>query len=205
MGLMSATPLVTVEWRLGDELLAASEPTRREVDAAAARLADYYNDPHNSRMMAHEAELSPDEVVTYYDELRAEGGHPFLLHWNGQLMGDADLRNVDDDSGEFAIMIGARDVQGRGLGTRFAVMVHAFAFQRLGLERVYVSIVPANAASRRLFEKLGYAPDDGLDARAFADDATDVTMSIGRAAFEAARARELGEIRIVERGDMLRA
>jgi len=205
MGLMSATPLVTVEWRLGDELLAASEPTRREVDAAAARLADYYNDPHNSRMMAHEAELSPDEVVTYYDELRAEGGHPFLLHWNGQLMGDADLRNVDDDSGEFAIMIGARDVQGRGLGTRFAVMVHAFAFQRLGLERVYVSIVPANAASRRLFEKLGYEPDDGPDARAFADDATDVTMSIGRAAFEAARARELGEIRIVERGDMLRA
>jgi len=205
MGLMSATPLVTVEWRLGDELLAASEPTRREVDAAAARLADYYNDPHNSRMMAHEAELSPDEVVTYYDELRAEGGHPFLLHWNGQLMGDADLRNVDDDSGEFAIMIGARDVQGRGLGTRFAVMVHAFAFQRLGLERVYVSIVPANAASRRLFEKLGYEPDDGPDARAFADDATDVTLPIGRAAFEAARARELGEIRIVERGDMLRA
>jgi len=202
---MHANQLVTVEWRLDDELLAAVEPTRREIEAAAPRLAAYYNDPHNSRMMAHEAELSPDEVVAYFEELRAEGGHPFHLTWNGQLMGDADLRNLDDDSGEFAIMIGARDVQGRGLGTRFAVMVHAFAFQRLGLERVYVSIVPANLASRRLFEKLGYEPDDSPDARAFADDETDVTMSIGRGAFEAARARELGEIRIVERGDMLRA
>jgi RimJ/RimL family protein N-acetyltransferase len=201
---MSMSPLTTLEWRQGDELLVATEPTRREVEAAAARLAGYYNDPHNSRMMAHEGEMSPAEVVAYYEDLRGEGGRPFLLERAAGagarvLMGDADLRNIDGGTGEFAIMIGARDVQGRGLGTRFALMVHAFAFQRLGLERVYVSIIEANAASRRLFEKLGYLADDGPAAREFADDDTDLTLSIERAAFEAARARELAEIRVHER------
>src|SRR5262245_43809142 len=189
-------PLYAVEWRTGDERLLAIEPTSREIAAAAAQLAAYYNDPHNRQMMAHEAELSADEVAAYYQELRDEGGRPFLLWRDGALMGDADVRNIEGDSGEVAIMIGARDVQGRGLGTRFAVMVHAFAFDTLDLARTYVSIIPANAASRRLFEKLGYLPDDTPAAREIADDDSDVTMSLERVRFRAARAGELDEIRI---------
>ena len=39
-------------------------------------------------------------------------------------------------------------------------MLHAFGYDVLGLERIYISVIPANAASRRLFEKLGYQRDD---------------------------------------------
>ena len=69
----------------------------------------------------------------------------------------------------------------------------------LDLRRVYVGIVPANAASRRLFEKLGYRVDDSPAARAYADEETDVTMSVDRAAFEAAHAAALDQIAISER------
>jgi RimJ/RimL family protein N-acetyltransferase len=96
-------------------------------------------------------------------------------------------------------MIGARAAQGRGLGTRFATMLHAFAFEVLDLARVYMSVIPANAASQRLFAKLGYQPDDSPEARAFADDETDLTMSVARRPFELLWQHELAAIRLHER------
>jgi RimJ/RimL family protein N-acetyltransferase len=196
--------LLAIEWQAEGERLVAMEPTEAEIDEAAASLADFYNEPHNRRMMAHEEELSAADVRAYYRELREEGGRPFLLYRQGEgepptLVGDADVRNIEGETGEVAIMIGGRDVQGRGLGTRFMIMVHAFAFRALNLDRIYVSIIQANAASRRVFEKLGYLPDDSPAARDLADDETDVTLSLERARFEAARAAELGAIRVFAR------
>ena len=196
---MGERRLWAIEWRQGDELLAAIEPTAAELARAAPELAGHYNDDHNRRMMAHEESLDAAEVAAYYGELRGEGGRPFLLERDGALMGDADLRNIDGPAGEFAIMIGARAAQGRGLGTRYAVMLHAFAFGVLGLERVYMSVIPTNAASRRLFEKLGYEVDDSPEARDYADEDSDVTMSIGRDGFESRWRAELAAIKTFER------
>jgi len=79
-------------------------------------------------------------------------------------------------------------------------MVHACAFSGLGLHRVYASIAPANRASRRVFEKLGYLVDVSPEARMFADEPGDVTMVIGRSAFESKHAVTLRQLRI----DLLR-
>jgi hypothetical protein len=59
-------------------------------------------------------------------------------------------------------------------------MLHAFAFDVLRLQRVYVAVIPENRASRRLFEKLGYQPDVSLVARRHADEPSDLTLSLGR-------------------------
>jgi RimJ/RimL family protein N-acetyltransferase len=190
---MEKARLWAVEWKQGGETLMAIEPTDEELGRAAPDLAGFYSDDHNRRMMAHQEEgFTAEEVVAYYQELRAEEGRPFLLYLNGALMGDADFRNIDleDATGEFAIMIGGRATQGRGLGTRFGRMLHLFGFETLGLERIYISVIPANAASRRLFEKLGYQIDESPEAREFIDEESDLTMSLARTAFERARADE---------------
>lgn len=178
----------------------AIEPTEAEIADAAPDLAAYYNDAHNRQMMAHEDEpFTAAGVVTYYRELREAGGRPFLFQREGVLVGDGDLRNIEDRTAEIAIMIGGRAIQGRGLGTRFAIMLHVFAFRVLGLERVFISVIPANAASRRLFEKLGYEIDDSPEARELIDDETDVTLSISRARFEDTVSASVSQIRISER------
>jgi RimJ/RimL family protein N-acetyltransferase len=171
-------------WIIESGELVAAEPTAQELSVVAPALAGVYNE--NARMLAHSVPLSPEEVLEWYDELRGDGGRPFLLRANGVLVGDADLRRIDDRNAEFAIVIGGAGVQGRGLGTRFAQMVHALAFRKLGVEQLYVSIVPENVASRRLFEKLGYVGDDGAFARQIADEDSDVTMVVDRGRFEAA-------------------
>ena len=193
---MEKARLWAVEWAQGAEVLTAVEPTCDELRGAAPVLAASYNDSHNRVMMGHDDEPhTAGDVVAYYEQLRIEGGRPFLLYMNGVLMGDADFRNIGDISGEFAIMIGGRASQGRGLGTRFALMLHAFGYDVLGLERIYISVIPANAASRRLFEKLGYQPDDSPQARALIDEETDLTMSLARSALDRTRIADQAAIR----------
>jgi len=184
-------------WRRdGERPLRVSEPRDEEVWAVAPRLANFYNEPNNRRLLANTVDLTAADVAEFHAQVRAGGGRTLLLWRGDELMGDADFRHVDLAAGsaEFAILIGDRATQGQGLGTRFATMAHALAFASLPLGRVYVSIVAGNVASLRLFEKLGYQPDDGPAARAGADDATDVTLSVTPEAFRAARAAELAGI-----------
>jgi RimJ/RimL family protein N-acetyltransferase len=189
-----------VEWvGPADELLAA-EPSHGEIERVAEALAEAYNEPHNRAMMANTVAFSPDDVVAHYARMGEEGARPFLLYRDGALVGDADFRRFDGDGGvEFAILIAQRAHQGRGLGTRFGVLLHALAFRALGCKRVYVSILPHNVASRRLFEKLGYSADDSPVARACADGAGDVTMSIDERALAQAHEDALRALVIRER------
>jgi RimJ/RimL family protein N-acetyltransferase len=197
---MPEPSLWAVEWSPGGETLTAIEPSAEEVRRAAPALAAYYNDAHNRRMMAHEDDpFDAADVVAYYEQLRAGGGRPFLLQRDGALLGDADFRHPKAATAEFAIMVGDRATQGRGFGTRFGLMLHAFGFQVLDLERVYISVIPANSASRALFQKLGYRVDDSSAARALIDDASDVTLSLARPAFVEAWRVEMAAIRCFQR------
>ncbi len=182
---MSEPERWSVSWSCSDGRVEAREPTRPEVAAAAVRLSGWYNEGHNRAMMSNEEEMDPGDVLDYFDDGWKEGGRHFLLYAEGQLMGDADLRHIDlaTRTAEFAILIGERKVQGRGYGMRFALMLHTLAFTALDLERIYVSIIPANRGSLRLFEKLGYQRDDSPAARRYIDEDDDVTMSFGRRDF----------------------
>jgi RimJ/RimL family protein N-acetyltransferase len=190
---MNLEPRLVAEWQ--GHRLRAFEPTREEIAHLAPALAGFYNDDYNRSMMANTVVMTDGEVVEHFEGLRRQGGRPFLLERYGELLGDADLRHITAQTAEFAILIGQRAEQGKGIGTRFAILLHALAFHGLGLERIFVSIIPANQPSQRLFAKMGYTADESAVARAFADDPTDITMSLGRATFEAAHAAVLGEIR----------
>ena len=178
----------------GERSLRAFEPTLPEVVAAAPLLAAFYNDCHNAAMMANTAEASADDVVDMFQAMRAGGDRPFLLEQDGDLMGDADLRNIEGVEAEFAILVGPRVQQSRGLGTRFAAMLHAAALRVLGVERIYATVIPQNIASRRMLEKLGYQLDPSPRAASFADGEDDIAMSVDRLQFERAQAELLTQV-----------
>ena len=179
------------------------EPTLTEVLAAAPFLAACYNDSHNSAMLTNTRELTVAEVVETFQSLRAAGDRPFLLERNGALMGDADFRHVEGSEAEFAILIGQRAQQSRGLGTRYAAMMHVAARRVFGFERVYAAVVPANVASRRMLEKLGYQVDQGPRAASFADTEDDIVMSIDWVRFERAHADLMAQAVITARAPSL--
>lgn len=171
--------------------LAAIEPTRDEVRAQAAALAVAYNDPRNAPLLGHTSLLTEADVLEVYDGMFEAGARPFLLFRDGVFAGDGDLRGIADGRAEFAFLVASPDAQGKGLGTRFATMLHAFGFATLGLSKIYASVVPQNVASRRVFEKLGYVEEASAD---YGDDG-DVVLALERARFTG----DLAEIRIAVR------
>jgi RimJ/RimL family protein N-acetyltransferase len=190
-----------IEWSTPAGDLVAIEPRGEEVTAHAGELAAAYNDPRNATLLGHSEPIDADEVVEHYESMTEDGARPFLLFRDGALAGDGDLRKLGDGAAEFAFLVASPSAQGKGLGTRFALMIHAFAFQTLGLRRVYASIVPENVASRRVFEKLGYALDDSPEAARYADEPGDLVMAIDRERFETLHAEALGAIRIAKRSE----
>ena len=189
-------PGFRIDWTTPAGELMAIEPRLAEVAAHVGVLAAAYNDPHNAPLLGHAAAISESEVLDHYESLLDQGAHPFLLFHQGVLAGDGDVRGIATGAAEFAFLIAAPSAQGKGLGTRFATMIHAFAFSHLPIARMYASIVPTNAASRRVFEKLGYELDTTPQARAFADEAGDLTLALDRATFEHRHAEAMREIRI---------
>lgn len=175
------------------------EPTEAEVLVAAPVLAIFNNDRHNSAMLTNTQEMTASKIVESYEFLRTNNGRPFLLEREGVLMGDADFRNISGSTAEFAILVGSRAQQSRGLGTRYAAMMHVAAFRVLGLERVYASIVPTNVASRRMVEKLGYQIDQSSFASSFAEEKDDIVMSIDWLRFELASEELMSEVTITAR------
>ena len=189
--------LIEAPW--GQGRLRASEPTLREVVAAAPLLAAFYNDRHNAAMMTNTQEASAADVVETFHAMRAAGERAFLLELDGELTGDADLRHVQGAEAEFAILVGRRVQQSRGLGTRFAAMLHAAALRVMGFERIYATVIPQNIASRRMLEKLGYQVDTSPHAASFADAEDDIAMSLDRVHFERAHAELLTQAVITAR------
>ena len=202
-------PLCQITWATPAGRLIAIEPRPDEVVRHAGALAAAYNDPRNAPLLGHTDDVDEDDVIAHYGDVAEAGGHNFLVFvarseaeggdLDGELVADADLRKVGGGAAEFAFMVASPAAQGKGLGTRVALMIHAFGFRRLGLERIYASIIPDNAASRRVFEKLGYQVDASPAARAYADEPGDITMGIDRTAFERSHAQAMAEIEIAVR------
>lgn len=178
--------------------LSAREPTPTEMQEAAPILAQWYSETYNRQMMDGQV-MTSEEALETLEAAQVRGDRPFLLYVDGVLAGDADFRHLAQLTGEFAIMIGQREAQGHGLGTAFARMLHRFAFRVLQLQIVYLTVLEANFAGRRCYEKLGYAQDYGETARVFIESERDIPMSLSRATFESLDASTASLLEILER------
>ena len=120
-----------------------------------------------------------------------------MLFDDGELAGDGDLRGIDRSAGaaELAFLI-VSPAQGKGLGTRFALLLATFGFRVLDLTTIFASVAPQNVASLRVFEKLGFWSDASALARSFADAPSDHVFAIERTAFDLLHSATIAAITI---------
>jgi RimJ/RimL family protein N-acetyltransferase len=81
-----------------------------------------------------------------------------LLDPEPEPVGLASLTGIDPvhRRAEFHLLIGRRDLHGRGLGTDATRHMLSHAFHDLNLHRVFVLVLVANAAAIRVYEKTGF-------------------------------------------------
>jgi RimJ/RimL family protein N-acetyltransferase len=73
----------------------------------------------------------------------------------GALIGYCGLAVPAEAQGVELVYLLARGAWGRGLATEASAAVLRYAFEELGIERVYAFTMPDNARSRRVLERLG--------------------------------------------------
>jgi ribosomal-protein-alanine N-acetyltransferase len=124
-----------------------------------------YSDPEVMRYVGHGAHRSMAETVRalrVYADVLAAHGYSFLAiveREGGVVVGDAGLnplggRGPDVELGYTV----ARAAWGRGYATEVGRALVEHAFTALRVSRVVAQVEPANAASRRVLEKLGMTP-----------------------------------------------
>lgn len=81
----------------------------------------------------------------------------FGVESDGKLVGITSLRNIDqlNRQAEFAIFI----VDAKGVGQDATTQTLNFAFQDLGLERVWLKVMTDNAAALKLYKKSGFVEE----------------------------------------------
>jgi RimJ/RimL family protein N-acetyltransferase len=119
-------------------------------------------DPEIARwtVIPHEyTELHATEFIATRDPDRAAGREISfaVVDHDDELLGAMGMSNFDwdDKRSEIGYWM-AREVRGRGLGTRALRLLSRWAIEGLGLERVELLANPANEASLRLAESAGY-------------------------------------------------
>lgn len=137
-------------------VLRALEPSDMEA------LRGFHNDPDIARLiMGWSFPISSVEQQRWYERtITDQFNKRFAIDTPGHgFIGISTLTNIDVKyrSAFHGIMIGARDIQGRGYGTDAVMATMRYAFEELGLERLDGEIVEFNEPSRRLYvDKCGW-------------------------------------------------
>lgn len=90
---------------------------------------------------------------------------------------------------ELGIFIGEKQYRGKGYGTEITRLIIEFAFHRLNLHKVWLTVDADNLAGIRCYEKVGFRKDGVLRDEVFRNGVYDdrILMSILRQEFKSAQ------------------
>ncbi len=143
---------------------------RRPQTLDALPLAEAADDPRVARNLRdyfpHPYDV--DDALEFIDKCLEQEGTPtnFIIEADGQLAGVMGLFVGEDNmrrNAEIGYWLGHR-WWGRGLGTRAVLLAVEYAWNELGVDRVYAEVFGDNHASVRVLEKSGFTEEYRLPA-----------------------------------------
>jgi diamine N-acetyltransferase len=105
----------------------------------------------------------------------------FAIEWEARFVGYIELALIDRREARAAvgIVIGDRSAWRRGVGSGAVRILLDYGFTVMGLERIYAEVYDYNQASRRLFERVGFAHEGVLRQHEFHNGARQDTHVFG--------------------------
>ena len=83
---------------------------------------------------------------------------------NNKVIGHIGLYNINLDvrSAEYAILIGNNEYLGKGVGRQVTDLILDYGFNKLGLNRIYLSFISKNLPAYNLYVKIGFKKEGCL-------------------------------------------
>ena len=133
----------------------------KEKDAEG--MLEWMHDPEIQKSFRFCAEnKKKEDVLRFIREAKVEpvdgkSIHLAIVDENDEYLGTISLKNVDLTSAnaEFAISL-RQNAQGKGIAIQSTQELLELAFNKFGLERVYLNVLSENEKAIRLYEKCGF-------------------------------------------------
>ena len=124
-------------------------------------LYEYCKKPESSRYSnwtPHESiKVTRDFVYWLQARYIKKQCYTFCVEYDGKVIGTASYMNFDENYGTGEIGYGINsDYWHKGLGRQIVMALVGFAFDRLGIQRVYAKVMPQNIASSSLLKKCDF-------------------------------------------------
>lgn len=122
----------------------------------------WYRDPELARLTRYSLRPMSDEDIDRFFHTRLMSpehvSYAIIVRESWRLIGSTTFSNLDPDNGStlFHITIGERDAWGYGYGTEATELMLWLAFERIGLQRVALSVFAFNERAIRSYEKAGF-------------------------------------------------
>jgi [ribosomal protein S5]-alanine N-acetyltransferase len=120
---------------------------------------DWINNAKLTEYLDTAGAISEESLIDYFNKSQPPRVYMFAIYDNNteEYIGNARLSSINYDKGEAAYgrLIGNSNYHGRGLGTEVLKLLSMFAFNELGLNKIYTGVNSKNLASIKSNLKAG--------------------------------------------------
>jgi RimJ/RimL family protein N-acetyltransferase len=138
------------------------------------RYRDWVNDEGLARLLGRATPVTEAQHEAWYKGLVGSSSSVVFAVRDlqtGQYLGNVWLHAIHwvNRNAELRILLGSEAARGQGHGTRACRLLLRFAFEKLGLHKVYLYVSSGNPRARRAFEKAGFGEEGVLRDEFFID------------------------------------
>jgi len=135
-------------------------------EADLNRCERWINDPEVRRFVGGKFPFSEDQEREWFKDLKNRKDHILLAieTVGGEHIGNMSLMRINWVNGiaTTGALIGEKEYRGKGYGTEAKMLLLGYAFNTLGLRKIYSYVVASNRRSYRYSEKCGYKKEAKL-------------------------------------------
>ncbi|NLC52486.1 MAG: GNAT family N-acetyltransferase [Firmicutes bacterium] len=125
-----------------------------------SRLVRWNSDPEVERLVGLGLPCDLEACLAWWEECRSSKNTRLFALENekGQLIGDLELAHIcwRGREAELRIRIGEKSYWNKGYGTLALEQIERYAFDVLGLDRLYLRVYTFNTRAIRCYQKLGF-------------------------------------------------
>ena len=143
-------------------------------DADTQMVLSWRNSDSVKRYFIYRNDITPEEHQKWLDtKVKCGKVAQFIIHLqdSGKAIGSVYMQNIDHvhKNAEYGIFIGDESARGRGCGTDAAKLAVKYAFETLGLHKLYLRVISDNTRAIASYERAGFVVEGNLQDEIFVD------------------------------------
>lgn len=119
----------------------------------------WINDSENNEFLHYDLPLEYEKTLKWFMNNKDRMDRfDAVIEYNAMPVGIIGLLNIDykNKKAEFYITVGEKDYKGKGIAYKASMELLKYAFNDLGLNKIYLYTETENKIAQKLFEKLGF-------------------------------------------------